>query len=134
MRIDDLKEKYSPIARLNLLPPTFTARVESIEEKEDAKFPTYQALYIRARLTNQKLIEAVRGSVVIQKFRPMHQAELLIPAMEKLGIRDTDDLIGKTFVFSAKKPSFDGSNPRWVPTEVDGKQAHGKSTKKSANN
>ena len=132
MRIDDLKEKYSPIARLDKLPPTFTARVENIEEKEDAKFPTYDALYIRARLTNQKLIEAVGGSVVIQKFRPMHQAELLIPAMEKLGIQDTVYMIGKTFVFSAKKPSFDGSNPRWVPTEVDGK--HGKSTKKSANN
>ena len=133
MRIDDLKEKYSPIARLDKLPPTFTARVENIEEKEDAKFPTYDALYIRARLTNQKLIEAVGGSVVIQKFRPMHQAELLIPAMEKLGIRDTDDLIGKTFVFSAQKPSFDGSNPRWVPVGVpNGKR--GKSTKKSANN
>ena len=133
MRIDDLKERYSPIARLDKLPPTFTARVENIEEKEDAKFPTYDALYIRARLTNQKLIEAVGGSVVIQKFRPMHQAELLIPAMEKLGIRDTNDLIGKTFVFNAQKPSFDGSNPRWVPVGVpNGK--HGKSTKKSANN
>jgi len=129
MKIDDLKERYSPIARLNLLPPTFTATVESVEEKEDTKFPSYDALYIRARLTNPKLIEAVKGSVVIQKFRPMHQAELLIPAMEKLGIRDTDDLIGRTFVFTAQKPSFDGSNPRWVPTEVDGK--HRKSTKKN---
>ena len=131
MRIDDLKEKYSPIARLNLLPPTFTATVESVEEKEDTKFPGYDALYIRARLTNQKLIESVKGNVVIQKFRPMHQAELLIPAMEKLGITDTDELLGKTFVFSAQRPSFDGSNPRWVPTEVDGKR--GKSAKKSAN-
>jgi len=133
MRIDEMKEKYSPIARLDKLPPTFTATVENIEEKKDAKFPSYDALYIRARLTNQKLIEAVRGSVVIQKFRPMHQAELLIPAMEKLGIRDTNDLIGKTFVFNAQKPSFDGSNPRWVPVGVpNGKR--GKSTKKSANN
>ena len=133
MRIDEMKEKYSPIARLDKLPPTFTATVENIEEKEDAKFPSYDALYIRARLTDQKLIEAVGGSVVIQKFRPMHQAELLIPAMEKLGIRDTNDLIGKTFVFNAQKPSFDGSNPRWVPVGVpNGKR--GKSTKKSANN
>ena len=133
MRIDEMKEKYSPIARLDKLPPTFTATVENIEEKKDTKFPSYDALYIRARLTNQKLIEAVRGSVVIQKFRPMHQAELLIPAMEKLGIRDTNDLIGKTFVFNAQKPSFDGSNPRWVPVGVpNGKR--GKSTKKSANN
>jgi len=129
MKIDDLKERYSPIARLNLLPPTFTATVESIEEKEDTKFPGYDALYIRARLTNQKLIESVNGSVVVQKFRPMHQAELLIPAMEKLGIRDTDDLIGRTFVFTAQKPSFDGSNPRWVPVALDGKR--GKSTKKN---
>ena len=133
MRIDDLRERYAPIARLDKLPPTFTARVENIEEKKDAKFPTYDALYIRARLTNQKLIEAVGGSVVIQKFRPMHQAELLIPAMEKLGIKDTDDLIGRTFVFNAQKPSFDGSNPRWVPVGIpNGKR--GKSTKKSANN
>jgi len=132
MKIEDLKERYSPIARLDKLPPTFTATVENIEEKEDAKFPTYDALYIRARLTNQKLIEAVGGSVVIQKFRPMHQAELLIPAMEKLGIRDTDDLIGKTFTFESQSPSFGGSNPRWVPVGVpNGK--HGKSTKKSAN-
>ena len=133
MKIDDLRERYAPIARLDKLPPTFTATVESIEEKKDAKFPTYDALYIRARLTNQKLIEAVRGSVVIQKFRPMHQAELLIPAMEKLGIRDTDDLIGKTFTFESQSPSFGGSNPRWVPVGVpNGKR--GKSTKKSANN
>ena len=129
MKIDDLKERYSQIARLNLLPPTFIATVESIEEKEDTKFPGYDALYIRARLTNQKLIESVNGSVVVQKFRPMHQAELLIPAMEKLGIRDTDDLIGRTFVFTAQKPSFDGSNPRWVPVALDGKR--GKSTKKN---
>jgi len=131
MKIDDLKERYSPIARLDKLPPTFTARVEAVEEKEDTKFPGYDALYIRARLTNQKLIESVKGSVVIQKFRPMHQAELLIPAMEKLGITDTDELLGKTFMFSAQRPSFNGSNPRWVPVALDGKR--GKSTKKSAN-
>ena len=133
MKIDDLRERYAPIARLDKLPPTFTARVENIEEKEDAKFPTYDALYIRARLTNQKLIDAVGGSVVIQKFRPMHQAELLIPAMEKLGIRDTDDLIGKTFTFESQTPSFGGSNPRWVPVGVPNDK-RGKSTKKSANN
>ena len=131
MRIEELKQNYTQIARLNLLPETFTAKVESIEEREDAKFPGYDALYIRAKITDKKVVKSVNGDTVIQKFRPMHVTELLVPAMEKLGIRNTEDLIGKTFTFTAQMPSFDGSNPRWVPTEVDGK--HRKSTKKSAN-
>ena len=133
MRIDDLKERYASIARLNLLPETFTAKVESIEEREDAKYPTYDAVYIRAKITDKEVVQSVNGDTVIQKFRPMHVTELLVPAMEKLGIHRTEDLIGKTFIFTAQSPSFGGSNPRWVPVGVpNGK--HGKSTKKSANN
>ena len=131
MRIDDLRERYASIARLNLLPEKFTAKVESVEEREDAKFPGYDALYIRAKITDKKVVQSVNGDTVIQKFRPMHVTELLVPAMEKLGIRNTEDLIGKTFTFTAQSPSFAGSNPRWVPVALDGKR--GKSTKKSAN-
>jgi len=131
MKIEELEQNYTAIARLNLLPEKFTATVESIEEREDAKFPGYDALYIRAKITDKKVVKAVNGDVVIQKFRPMHVTELLVPAMKKLGIRSTEDLIGKTFTFTAQSPSFAGSNPRWVPTEVDGKRARGKN--KSAN-
>ena len=38
MKIDDLRERYASIARLNLLPEKFTATVESIEERKDAKY------------------------------------------------------------------------------------------------
>ena len=134
MRIDDLRERYASIARLNLLPEKFTATVESIKERKDAKYPTYDAMYIRAKITDKEVVQSVNGDTVIQKFRPMHVTELLVPAMEKLGIRDTKDLMGKTFIFTAQSPSFGGSNPRWVPVGVpNGKQVRGKSTKKSAN-
>ena len=121
--VEDLDEVYVPRARLEKLPEKFTGRILRIEEREDSNYPGYSALYIDIGIEDPKAAEQAGGELFTQKMRGMHIHELLVPAMEKLGIRDTDDLVGKAFVFEQKMPSFSGSNPRWIPVATpDGKR------------
>lgn len=121
--VEDLDEVYVPRARLEKLPEKFTGRILRIEEREDSNYPGYSALYMDIGIEDPKAAEQAEGELFTQKMRGMHIHELLVPAMEKLGIRDTDDLVGKAFVFEQKMPSFSGSNPRWIPVATpDGKR------------
>jgi len=121
--VEDLDEVYVPRARLEKLPEKFTGRILKIEEREDTNYPSYPALYMDIAIEDPKAAEQAEGELFTQKMRGMHIHELLVPAMEKLGIRDTDDLVGKAFVFEQKMPSFSGSNPRWIPVATpDGKR------------
>ncbi|MCD6124487.1 hypothetical protein J7J62_04880 [bacterium] len=121
--VEDLDETYVPRARLEKLPAKFTGRVLRIEEREDSNYPGYSALYMDIAVEDPKAAEQAEGELLTQKLRGMHIHELLIPAMQKLGITDTDELVGKLFTFEQKMPSFEGSNPRWVPVATpDGKR------------
>ena len=121
--VEDLDEVYVPRARLEKLPAKFTGRILRIEEREDTNYPGYNALYMDIGIEDPKAAEQAEGELFTQKMRGMHIHELLVPAMQKLGITDTDELVGKAFVFEQKMPSFSGSNPRWVPVATpDGKR------------
>ncbi len=113
--VEDLDEVYIPRARLEKLPEKFTGRILRIEEREDTNYPGYSALYMDIGIEDPKAAEQAEGELFTQKMRGMHIHELLIPAMQKLGITDTDELVGKVFTFEQKMPSFTGSNPRWIP-------------------
>ena len=63
----------------------------------------------------------------------MHISELLVPAMKKLGFDDTDALVGKAFIFESQKPSFECSNPRWIPVGVPNGKKTRRRGKKQAN-
>ena len=120
--IESLNEDFVPRARLDLIPDKFLGRITSIEEKEDTNFPGYQALYMEIAIEDPKAIAKAEGDAFTQKMRGMHVNELLIPAMTEVGVTDTDDLVGKSYVLEKKYSSFEGSNPRWVPTN-GGKKA-----------
>jgi len=114
--IESLNEDFVPRARLDLIPDKFLGRILNIEEKEDTQFAGYQALYMEIAIEDPAAIAKAEGDAFTQKMRGMHVNELLIPAMQECSVTDTDDLVGKSYVFEKKYASFEGSNPRWVPT------------------
>jgi len=131
--VEDLDNFYVPRARLEKLPPRFTGRVLRIEERPDGNYPNYTALYIDIAVEDPKVIEQAEGEVLTQKMRGMHISELLVPAMRRLGITDTDELVGKAFTFELQKPSFSGSNPRWIPVATPNGKKTRRRGKKQAN-
>jgi len=127
--IATLNDEFVPRARLDLIPDKFLGRILSVEEKEDTNFPGYQALYMEIAIEDPAAIAKAEGDAFTQKMRGMHVNELLIPAMHECGVTDTEDLVGKSYVLEKKYASFEGSNPRWVPTNSKGKsKGKGKST------
>ena len=124
--IEDLNGDFVPRARLDLIPDKFLGRITSIEEKEDTNFPGYQALYMEIAIEDPAAIAKAEGDAFTQKMRGMHVNELLIPAMSECGVKDTDDLVGKSYVLEKRYASFEGSNPRWVPTNGGKKGKKGK--------
>ena len=126
--INNLNEDFVPRARLDLIPDKFLGRIVDIEDKEDTNFPGYKALYMEIAIEDPAAIAQAEGDAFTQKMRGMHVNELLIPAMQECGVIDTDDLVGKSYVFEKKYASFEGSNPRWVPTNGKGKAKKGKRT------
>jgi hypothetical protein len=126
--IDSLNEDFVPRARLDLIPDKFLGRITSIEEKEDTNFQGYQALYMEIAIEDPAAIAQAEGDAFTQKMRGMHVNELLIPAMQECGVSDTEDLIGKSYVLEKRYASFEGSNPRWVPTNGGKKGKKGKRT------
>ena len=125
--VEDLDNVYVPRARLEKLPEKFTGRILRIEEREDTNYPSYPALYMDIAIEDPQAVEQAEGELFTQKMRGMHIHELLIPAMQKLGITDTDELVGKVFTFEQKTVSFSGSNPRWIPVAAP----NGKRTRRS---
>ena len=114
--IESLNEDFVPRAQLDKIPDKFLGRITSIKEKEDTNFPGYQALYMEVAIEDPEAIAKAEGDQFTQKMRGMHVNELLIPAMSECGVTDTDDLVGKSYVLEKRYASFEGSNPRWVPT------------------
>ena len=114
--IENLNEDFVPRAQLDKIPDKFLGRITSIEEKEDTNFEGYRALYMEIAIEDPAAIAQAKGDAFTQKMRGMHVNELLIPAMAECGVTDTDGLVGKSYVLEKKYASFEGSNPRWVPT------------------
>jgi len=131
--VEDLDSLYVPRARLEKLPPRFTGRVLRIEERPDSNYPNYDALYMDIAIEDPEAVEQAEGEVLTQKMRGMHISELLVPAMKRLGITDTDELVGKLFTFELQKPSFEGSNPRWIPVATPNGKKTRRRSKKQAN-
>ena len=128
MDINNLNEDFVPRARLDLIPNKFLGRLTSIEEKEDTNFAGYKALYMEIAIEDPAAVAQAEGDAFTQKMRGMHVNELLIPAMTECGVTDTDDLVGKSYVFEKRYASFEGSNPRWVPTNGGKKGKKGRRT------
>ena len=124
--IEGLNEDFAPRARLDLIPDKFLGRIVDIEEKEDTNFAGYKALYMEIAIEDPATIAKAEGDAFTQKMRGMHVNELLIPAMSECGVKDTDDLVGKSYVLEKRYASFEGSNPRWVPTNGGKKGKKGK--------
>lgn len=119
--IEALNVDFEPRAQLDLIPDKFLGRITEIVKKEDTNFPGYKALYMEIAIEDPAAIAKAEGDAFTQKMRGMHVNELLIPAMTECGVTDTDDLVGKSYVFEKKYASFEGSNPRWVPINGKGK-------------
>ena len=126
--IEDLNEDFVPRAQLDKIPDEFLGRILSIEEKEDTNFPGYKALYMEIAIEDPAAIKKAEGDAFTQKMRGMHVNELLIPAMTECGVTDTDNLVGKSYVLRKTYASFEGSNPRWVPTNGKAKKGKGRRT------
>lgn len=131
--VEDLNDMYVPRARLEKLPPKFTGRVLQIEEREDTNYPGYSALYMDIVIEDPEAVKQAEGEVLTQKMRGMHISELLVPAMKRLGITDTDELVGKLFIFELQKPSFEGSYSRWIPVATPNGKKTRRRNKKQAN-
>jgi hypothetical protein len=123
--IKELNEDFVPKARLDAIPDMFLGRLTSIESREDRNFPGYDAVYMDIAIEDPAAIAQAEGDAFTQKLRSMHVDQLLIPAMHECGVTDTDDLVGKSYVFEKKKVSFEGSYPRWMPTNGNGKKGKG---------
>ena len=119
--IATLNEDFAPRARLDRIPDKFLGRITSIEKKEDTNFPGYKALYMEIAIEDPAAIAQAEGDAFTQKMRGMHVNELLIPAMKEVGVTNTEDLVGISYILAKTYASFEGSNPRWVPTNGHGK-------------
>ena len=126
--IEALNENFVPKARLDLIPDKFQGRLINIEAGEDKNYPGYDAVYMDIAIEDPAAIAQAEGDMFTQKLRAMHVDQLLIPAMQECGVSDTDDLVGKSYVFEKRKVSFKDSYPRWMPTNGHGKSKKAKRT------
>ena len=103
--IDELKKLVKVRKQLNELPSEFIGTLEAERIQEDSR--GRQALFWDIRLES--------GELVTQKFTGGHLGTLL-EAVEKLGFKSTDEMIGKKFKW--RITHFRIGNPRWVPVEL----------------
>ena len=104
-QLKELKKMGAGRLPLNELPETFEATLVREEIRTDRM--GRDCLYWIMEIEGQ--------GTLTQKFSPMHIDEL-VKALEKLGINDTKDLIGKKMLM--KVQHFRIGNPRWLPAEI----------------
>lgn len=105
MKISEMTERgRNPTLSLEELPDLFLGTLIKEELKSDSFGK--EALFWN--------IEFGEG-LVIQKFLPLH-LKVLSEQLEKLGIKDTDELIGAKVEF--QKTEFVVGKNRWIPLKV----------------
>jgi hypothetical protein len=104
VNIEDLKKMGAGRISIADLPSEFFGVLEREEERTDRM----------GRKCLYWIISTEQGTLT-QKYSPMH-IDALAEALEKLKVKNTVELIGKTLKFKSK--NFRIGNPRWLPVEV----------------
>jgi len=120
VKISELKNKIVPRKALDELPDEFQGVVLNVREGED----NYGApcLYIDIYTSD--------GYMITQKFREQQIYHALIPALEEMGIEDTDELMHEKFTWKKVITQFAGKElnngnttyPRWIPVKNGSKR------------
>lgn len=103
-QVEELDEMAQESVDLSELPEEIEATVQDVRRGTDDRGK--DAIYIE--------LESEEHGEFTQKYTSMHLNEL-VPALEELGVDDTDDLLNNTYVW--EQVDFDMGNPRFVPTD-----------------